>query len=495
MDGTTLKKVIMRNDVKPWTDVRDVRIQFVGDSNTEGSGAGNSGAFRTSLYERLRSWRGDFNFIGSKISVPEELGSFGMWYHDGYSGQTIPGINTLYPTIVANIGANSVDVVVDMLGTNDIAVSGSSAATMTFQRSLLNATYRANQFSTHIVQVAPPPFVAGTTVGGNAAAWNAIRATYVASLVNQPHNGVFVFDPVASLGLGVGDMQLDGIHLNQFGYGRLGMGLAKFIDTEVIGPRQQSPLPRNFNQRQPAYAVLCPLQADSFSVANHPGFNPGSASFALAFDYLPGALSAAYTCVAQYGNFGAPPEEYALFQRTGHLDFFWRSNAGTGLFVNQPNGRAMQALKWHRIVVMAHRPSGTIGMYINGCLVGLVSGIAAWTFTQQTMFFGSNTITTFGEPASYYSRIATFQGDALVPRPGTNDALRAVEDDYYLGDTLVGGAGGALYTLNNTLASGIFGGPVMVLAGTSALTAPDPTGTTPRRPWEFTQPYLAAGVQ
>src|SRR5262245_15659190 len=71
---------------RPWTDVRNARIHIVVDSNTQGSGVGNLGAWRMPCYNALRSWRGDFDFVGTVIDVPQELSTFGLWFHDGTSG-------------------------------------------------------------------------------------------------------------------------------------------------------------------------------------------------------------------------------------------------------------------------------------------------------------------------------------------------------------------------------------------------------------------------
>lgn len=137
---------------------------------------------------------------------------------------------------------------------------------------------------------------------------------------------------------------------------------------------------------------------------------------------------------------------------------------------------------------MAHAngANSSLGLYVNARLVALVQGLAAWSFSQKAMNFGG-TATNNVESGSLFSSVAAFKGTA-IPRPGSMEATKAVEGDYYDGATLVSGSGTAVYDLNNADTDSVSGGGVMTLAGGAAFEAPPPGGTVPLRPWEWPQP-------
>jgi hypothetical protein len=83
---------------------------------------------------------------------------------------------------------------------------------------------------------------------------------------------------------------------------------------------------------------------------------------------------------------------------------------------------------------------------------------------------------------TFPAEFSTYKG-ALVPRPGTMAALRAVEADYYLDQDLAPNACAGSFPLNVALADEISGNPPLVGAGGAVLGAAWPGGL-PQRPWE-----------
>lgn len=465
-------------------------IHPIGDSNTIGAVSGTVGAWRAVMYETLRGWRDNFEIIGSLITEPEYLSTFGTWRHSATSGFTMQDEAAVFPSQTANAGP--ADIILDMLGTNNIVVNGDTADEMLAARMALNAVYRANNPQAYIVIIPPPPFVAGTTVGGNLFDWNTTRADYLALLREwagtQPRTIVLDNTP-----LGTGDFITDGVHLTAGGQGLLGTDIARQLDRYLLGGRQGALLPLQFRERAPAYALSIPNgAADRLVSAPDTLFGADASSFAFAIDYYtPTLAGGAYSNVVVYGAVASVPNYYELVQQAGRLDFFWRAAAGNGEFVNQPQTRAIQAGRWHRIVVVSYLEgaNSSIGIYVNGKLVALKQGVAAWgAMTAQSLGLGLSP-NYVGETGSYYGRYRVWKG-AGIPKPGSMAAMRGVEKDYFEDGDAFPGAMVASYSLNNSVNGDVNGSPALVLAGGAAFTAayaPSGGGTTPKRPWEMPQ--------
>ena len=456
-------------------------IQIVGDSNWAGSNGADTGMVavaRQAFYQQLRAWRDDFDFIGTDASPPEGVASFGLWHNEAHPGFSMATMTTNYPGYVAITGAP--EIIVDMIGAGDLINDGLNAAQMFQRRLALDAAYAAANPNAIVVPMGIAPFVPGTTTGGNLAAWTATRAQYNALLQAYAATKANYHYSNITDSLGEGDFLVDGVHLNQYGQSKMGQGIAQLLDI-LLGARRGNPLPNIFLQRKPWASESLPVAATSTLTATaHAGFNPGAGSFALAFDYYPTLLDAGgLHTVAQFGTYGAN-NFWALYQQGSALRVYFNDPAGT--VFNQPQQVSLVLNTWHRIVMIAYAngANSSVGLYVNGKLVGLATGQPLWNMTLQNTVWGNLGVT--GCPA-YVSRIAAYKG-ASVPEAGHMAALQAVEEDYYKGRDLVPGAGSAIYPLNTGLNDDISGNPALVAAGGAIAEAAWPTG--PARPWEYT---------
>ena len=458
-------------------------IQLIGDSNfvtANETDAGNVGGVQSTIYQHLRQSRDDFDFVGTvnlgPVAVQETgLSSLGAWYTQGIGGQTIPGAAASFAGWVAAMGRPS-EIIIDMLGTNDI-IGGRTAVQMLGDRATLDAAYRANAPDAKIVSVGIPPFVAGTTVAGNLAAWNAVRVAYNTAYRAQcAQNGRPYINPDA---LAPGDYQPSGVHLNQRGQGFLGRIISNLLGG-LLGRPQGNPLPRRFRNRKPWGSVEITTNLDSLGAAAHAGFNPGAASFAIAFDYRPTVIAAGPVTICGYNAIAARPDFWALYQVGAGLEVEFGSGAVD--IVNQPQELSLAVDTWYRVVLIAYAngADSAVGIYLNGALVGLATGLAAWNFGAGHAFAFGTTPGVVGTQA-FIGRVSTYKG--AIPKPGTMTALRAVEGDYFDGEDLFTGSGASSFPLNVALADEISGNPPLVGSGGALLRAAWP-GATPQRPWE-----------
>jgi len=469
----------------PSDTTAEYRLHILGDSNTAGANetdVGNVAGWRTALYLTLRQWRDDFDLIGTVndgvAAVQEGLSTLGAWYHDGLGGETLGGAAAAYAGYIAAIGTTP-HFIIDMLGTNDV-IAGTSAANMMVARATLEAAYTANAPAAKVVAIGVPPFVAGTTVAGNLAAWNAVRTAYNTLLeaycAARPTTHFYI-SPDA---LGDGSYQVGGVHLNQHGQGYLGRIVAEYLHTHLFGLPKGATLPRVLRARKPWGCVALPANTDAVGVAVHAGFNPGTASFAIAFDWRPQLLAGGFQCVCAYNAIAARPDFWAIYQTVRGLEVEFGS--GGVDITNQPQEIALEVDRWYRVLLVAYAngADSRVGLYLDGKLVGLKIGLAVWNFGAHAFAFGTSP-GLVGVPG-YVGRIATWKG-ATVPKPGTMAALRAAEADYYLGETICTG-GAASFPLNVSLASEMTGLNPLVAAGGAALIAAWPAAA-PARPWEF----------
>lgn len=463
------------------------RIMFLGDSNLSGSNndsTGNVGVGRRTTYQVLRLWRSDFDFIGTQIDTPEGCSS-ALYFHEGHPGFTIANINTNYPSYVANVLAGQPDIIVLSIGTNDVA-GGRTLLQMQTDYTTLLTTITATSSQAYILHLGILPFVAGTTTGGNQAAWDAQRVAFNSWIQNTlvPTLGPLnAFMDTSSTFTG-GDYQADGVHLNQTGLGRWGAQCALRLD-RILGPRLQPSLPWTMRQLQAAFAAYAPSSVDGLTVTNG-GFNPGSTSFAFSIDYYPTVLdvSALHTIV-QYGPYGASGF-WALYQQGNSIALYFDNASGTIVdgvpYTGMPCATALQLNRWHRITFMVDITTLTAAIYVNGVCVGM-NTLPSWAghFAAQQIAIGHGP--NFSGAAGYYSRATAYQG-TQIPRGGTMLGLQAVEADYYEGASLAPGTISAYYSLNNSLSVGMFNQPAMAFAGSATFVAAFPAGT-PRRPWEL----------
>lgn len=459
-------------------DASPVTIQFVGDSITSGV----NGAWRSPCFATLRQWRDDFDFVGTQLDGILAIDYFGLPYSDAIAGQTLDGAAAAYTGQVAALAAPP-DVIVDMLGTNDIAGQGQTAAQMMTDRETLEAAYAANSPNAVVIALGTPPFVAGSTTGGNLAAWNATRAQYNALLqaycaTHADHHFI------STNGLGLGDFLSDGVHLNNAGEAQLGRIVAEYLDRHLLNPlsRGQRLTWSTFRQSSVMPSITSP--AAGYATVTTAAQNPASESYAFALDYYPTELPTGFHSVVSYDVYNGATGWFGLYQNADALAVYWNNPAPTiANTANSANRRCLRANRWHRVLLIAHRngADSRVGLYVDGRLVGIAIGLPAWTMSQHALRINNGP--DFGGIACYFGRFSTWKG-AGIPVPGSSAALLAAERDYWLGESLFPGYCTSSYPLGTTLNDEISGGPAMTLVAGAASSPAWPSGT-PLRPWEY----------
>ena len=474
----------------------------LGDSNTLGSNAettGGVGGWRESAFAYLLERRSDFDVKGSVISQLENAASL-LPFVEGHIGLSLQAAAAGFPGYYASPGVAPVDLVVQLLGAANVITLNDSVATMlAAQFALDQAKLAANpNISTIVLDIMPA--VLGTSVSpADFATWNAKIQAFNTALQNTyvppaPFvKGVtWVFRPVNAV-LGPGEFYTDGLHVNQLGQGTQGQRIGLVIHQFLGIARDEAPAPTAFRQRKPASTIiLSNPTTDGLTCTGHSGFNPGTDSFALAFDCVPISLPSnpGLGVLVSYGAYASVNDFFLITQQGEQVSVYWANQAGTIIQTAIPPGAmpiALQVGRRYRFVLMAHAPTGTVGLYINKRCVGIAQGVPPWSFGQHVLAFGPNS---GGSPGviGHYGRVHAYQGSA-VPRPGSIEALLAVANDYCYGGALVPGAVSADFSLDGTLLDAINANPSMVLAGNAGFAAAAPQ-LTPPAPWEY--PYAGA---
>ena len=470
-------------------------LWLVGDSLGVGSGVPFIGGWRTGIEASLRRFRSDFDFVGDRMTLASSSAGTGLAWHSCVSGETISAAGALVAQQLSGCLATP-DAVVATLGTNDI-VAGQTLAQMkvswaAYESALFSALPNAQLFA-----VAPPVFVAGSSVGGNLSAWNSTRTSYVAWLsarsLADPRL-VFV-DPCASPGMSPGEFQSDGVHFNRLGNASFGGAIADALDT-WLGPVRKGalPVPRMFRQRNVAGSVLVDAAGDVRTVTGAGCDIPAVGGFAVAIDLYPTALGAGPLAVLAIGPRNANPAMWlCIRQLASALDLGGYSGAGTWVTAafSSAEDRCLVVNKWHRIVAIIHRGTGSLqgsaGLYVNGRLVGTIYGLAnTWPASAQTLYLGNSP--DYVSCPGYYSSLRVWSGP-LVPRPGSMAALRAVEANFFNDEPVVPGATTSVREFDGDLLDAVSGAAASTLVGGStALASAHPQGT-PLRPWEIGADY------
>lgn len=463
-------------------------IQILGDSNWTGSNGADTGMVavgQSALYEQLRAYRDDFDFVGTFAAIPEQVATLGLQRTQALAGAGLVSAAAAYAGYIAVMGRTNY--VLMMLGAAELITGGKTAAAMFADFQALDTVIQNANVETTIVVMGIAPFVAGTTVGGNLAAWTATRAQFNAMVKNyclQNRRNHIYLDITDQLG--PGDFQVDGVHLNQLGQARMGQAVALKLDY-YFGRRRGNQLSNNvFLQRKPWASESLPVAATStLTAVAHNGFCPESGGFAVAFDFYPTTLDAGgLHSLIQYGAYGAPLDFWSIFQQGKALRIYWNDPAGT---IVAPSAQASEVAlilnTWHRIVLIA--ANNSVGLYVNGKMVGFAINLAAWNIALGlNTVLGNRDVT--GCPG-YYARVHAYKdngpGGGIIPKPGSMQALQAVEQDYYKGRDLFPGLGSAVYNINSGLNSDISGQAALVAAGGAVAIAAYPTG--PAKPWEY----------
>lgn len=476
------------------------RIMALGDSQTAGSNDGYSGTvggWPSYFVQQLRQWRGDFEMVASQAELPEVSGGSSVVWNEGHPGYTIAtggsNLNTGWPTWTsATAFGGGPDIVIVMAGANDVA-GGRTASQMETDWATLHTTIQSTVPNALVVDMCFPPFVAGTTVSTNLSAWNAIQGAFCSWLSGTfvpAHSSTDVYSNCAQ-SLTLGDRLPDGVHPNQQGESAIGTCVAEQITSLLGVPRGPPQLPANAFRYRTPWASYHTLTAgtDALTLTSHSGVDPGAGSFTFAFDFYPTSFPGSESTIVNYGSY-AVNNYYGLLYSTGvnGLCLYWDNTAatvcsGTGATFST---NALTLGQWARIVIMADAEHGVVGLYVNGKLAGLNTAVPLpWSNTQQTLTLGKETTFGSGVPG-YFGRV--WAAKAVPGEPGGVAALRAVEADYYLGDSLIAGQASASFTLDAILTDDVYApgdpNPSFVLVSGAASVAAYPGGS-PLRPWEL----------
>lgn len=141
-------------------------IWMIGDSITQGNGSGDpTGSYRSDLYDLLSTDGYDFNFTGHWNTTPAGLPS-GYQYHSGVSGALIQDDYSGRTGIEQNIGmwwdqgqlaTSKPNVILLMIGTNDIYLDCDRAAAPDRLSSLIQSLYTlvANDVTMFVASIPP----------------------------------------------------------------------------------------------------------------------------------------------------------------------------------------------------------------------------------------------------------------------------------------------------------------------------------------------------
>jgi hypothetical protein len=183
-----------------------IRILPVGDSITQGQNT-SYGSYRRHLYSLLTADGLDVVFVG-----PLSDGSFPSPAHDGVTGDVINGA---WGRIASGrIETYTPDIILLLIGTNDILGGGSPSTALGTYSSLLDSIITHGPNVKTVVGSLPPIFGHGSTITSNVTAFNSGLATLVASKGTN-----FIFADLTTSMLS-GDFA-DGVHPTDAGNDKL----------------------------------------------------------------------------------------------------------------------------------------------------------------------------------------------------------------------------------------------------------------------------------
>ncbi len=201
-----------------------LRIMPLGDSITE---LDWQGGYRSYLYAGLIGAGLSFDYVGTKVNNHDD-NSIGFafpepfWNHEGYNSATITGSSgstwIWNQKLEAKLAANPPDVLLLMLGTNDLNSSCCTVADIRDQMSaFLDQVWVFDQEI--IVVLGGPPPVRPSTLNGRIAAFVALLPALVEEKTLQGRS-IILADHNAVLNTGA-DLTGDGIHPSPAGYRKM----------------------------------------------------------------------------------------------------------------------------------------------------------------------------------------------------------------------------------------------------------------------------------
>lgn len=438
-----------------------IKAMWVGDSITQGFSSGtNVAGFRLPLQQMLRAVRNDVDVIGFlhtyfdvdptfvAYTGSPPLYAMQRWAHSGYSGKKIEDVTAAY-TSGAVATSGQPNIVYLMIGTNNVA-GGDSAATMQTKYNTLLDQVHATSPDAIIICCRICSFVAGSTVGGSLAAWNAVVATFDAWLADVGAGPTSsraycrYLDPNSTLG--AADYISDGVHPNASGFSKIAQAYFDHFDG-MFPVRRGRPFPRPFRLRgnpSTASVKVATAALDFVQWTTDSTKSPASADFAVSLDFYPTSLPGSLGVIFQYG---VPYTSGIMLGSNGAglSVYFYGSGAPT---IDAATNQPLVANRWHHIVVVGNRSTGLLGVYVNGQPVAIAAGVPAWTgATNLNAFVGA--AGGIGGALGYYSNLRFYQGSG-VPQNETKACIDAIEREYVDGGPLCSGGSSFVVLNENT---------------------------------------------
>ncbi|HEU5086938.1 MAG TPA: SGNH/GDSL hydrolase family protein [Roseiflexaceae bacterium] len=179
----------------------------LGDSITDGYNI--PGGYRIKLWQDLVARNPSINFVGSTSNGPSSLGDR---QHEGHSGWRIDQIDA---NIVAWLNASQPDIVLLLIGTNDVLQQYQLSSAPARLSELID-TITSTSPATHVIVASIPPLENGDR-NGRAQTYNSAIPAIVADKIAAGQSVSYVN---AYSALTPADLA-DGVHPNQAGYDKL----------------------------------------------------------------------------------------------------------------------------------------------------------------------------------------------------------------------------------------------------------------------------------
>ena len=477
-----------------------VKIMFLGDSNTVGGGSTlNWGTMRAAFLRHMNMVRSDIELIGTRIwnnvtgGAPDApsnstngghslVNDLDQWRHESYSGAMANGCDALYTYSISVVGAPHIAILA--FGSSDILGTATTSATVvTRLMEGIDAMYAATP-NTQFVVWGPAPCTDGYATHATLAAnWTTLSEVWAAladPALQTTHH--FHYWNGANSAVGPGAFEADGAHLNRVGASLVGAGLAAYVNN-ICPPLPGSPrAERPFITRPYANsAKIVTTSTDAVKILQHPGFNPGTGSFAIAIEHAPIAVTGGGSSIIQYKTAGSPGAgSYMILRNADGIQAYFNGVEITGVNSTDPcKAKIFKANQFSRIVLLANATDHSVALYVNGCLVAYKSGISSWSFAQDDVWIGACAI---GGSVGWYGEVMAFQGNS-VPAAFTYTALQAVRGDYYDGSP-ISSACSAYYKLSESAPcpDSVYGNGITTTILGGAVIATD----APLRPWNPT---------
>lgn len=434
------------------------KIMLMGDSVTFGGSAGVSTdtGFRTDLYRLLRAKRQNFQFIGTMQDGRSGFFVLGDWHHEGHTGFRIEQLDVT--TYFASAGKP--DVLMLMIGTNNISNGQSGATCLGFLGTLLD-TIKAQAPLAKVFVSSIPPWV---SPAASFAAKEVEREAYNAGIAAlcTARGSNFMFHDACGALTGA-HIQNDGIHPNRAGYGMIARNYADTLH-KVLGTPFGLYMPRGLSTR-PKQASYSMSTTNTITIPYSVGLKPSaSGPFSVGFWFRPSSLANGFFALVAYGtdytrgyvlllNIAAGVVQFSVYFRTsGPVTFFTPASV---LFVN----------KWHQIFFAYDSAAAEARLHITpegmvGHLAMAVTNptILTTTSAQDPTVMGASN--TFNAAPGLYDNLIVCSNYAVTPAD--------VEAYYYEGIlppnvtayySISEGSGGTVanatgFTANNGTASG-----------------------------------------